>query len=130
MGRHIRFEAAKAFRTLYLSFRNPMKFIPDSPEGSNESGHWVKGEIPKEMRIWKPADARLVHFLLMHVCLTNVAPASYPIVSYNALAQLPEHARLGLNPDDLSGDSILAVGGAYFEDLVLDQAVSVCVPLI
>lgn len=88
MGRQLRFENAKARRSLFVSYRTPMQFTPcESPEGKiyrlyaptgapltltvasedgpdvtidskGVRGRWIEIDLPDVLRIWKPYQVR------------------------------------------------------------------------
>ncbi|EJD03642.1 uncharacterized protein FOMMEDRAFT_166994 [Fomitiporia mediterranea MF3/22] len=69
MGRYLRCESARARRTLWISYRTPVQFIPCAPQHAQEGseatvddsqvkGRWVECGLPDALRIWKPRDVR------------------------------------------------------------------------
>lgn len=42
MGRQLRFELARAFRSLWISYRNPMQFIPSSADEIGKFSHCIQ----------------------------------------------------------------------------------------
>lgn len=72
LGRNLRYEPARAFRTLLVSYRTPTQYIPvninrESQVHNNYHPHQtsqsVTLDLPFAMRIWKPANSKF-HSLL------------------------------------------------------------------
>ena len=68
MGRQLRFEAARAFRTLRISYRKPMRLIPanETSELTADATTHAEGQparlieltLPSAMRIWRVPNSR------------------------------------------------------------------------
>ncbi|PBL00508.1 hypothetical protein ARMGADRAFT_382575 [Armillaria gallica] len=67
LGRHLRYEPARAFRTLLLSYRIPMQFIPitdgDAVPGEHNRGKHVELDLPYAMRLWRPRNSKYLALL-------------------------------------------------------------------
>lgn len=67
LGRHLRYEPARAFRTLLLSYRTPMQFIPiadrDAVPGEHNRGKHVELDLPYAMRLWRPRNSKYLALL-------------------------------------------------------------------
>ncbi|KAL5519269.1 hypothetical protein ACEPAH_952 [Sanghuangporus vaninii] len=68
MGRYLRYENARARRTLWISYRTPMYFMPCSSQDeegpdivtdeTGVKGRWIESDLPDALRIWKPRDVK------------------------------------------------------------------------
>ncbi|KAF8632990.1 hypothetical protein AX15_001587 [Amanita polypyramis BW_CC] len=56
MGRTLRYEPARAFRTLLVSYRTPVQVL--SPSGSGGRTQSIMLDLPYAMRLWKPKDSK------------------------------------------------------------------------
>ncbi|KLO20673.1 hypothetical protein SCHPADRAFT_16570 [Schizopora paradoxa] len=109
-GRTLRFESARAHRSLYLSYRKPRRFTPNAgnevSRSSNENdceelgggGRWVELDLPEHMHVVLPPDSKyaIVHYnsdALEKAGLNPRQPA-FPAVS---LDQLEDNGRLFSN---------------------------------
>ncbi|KAH7930380.1 hypothetical protein BV22DRAFT_1028340 [Leucogyrophana mollusca] len=65
LGRYLRYEPARAFRTLLISYRIPRQFIPSGvPDGTSDFGRdGVELELPTTMRIWRQPGVRHISLL-------------------------------------------------------------------
>ncbi|KAF7311102.1 RNA binding protein [Mycena chlorophos] len=60
-GRILRFERARAFRTLLISYRPPVQTIP-SPNGKGP-GETIELDLPHAMRMWRPRNSKYLSIL-------------------------------------------------------------------
>ncbi|KAF5385322.1 hypothetical protein D9615_001326 [Tricholomella constricta] len=64
LGRTLRYEPARAFRTLLISYRTPMQNIPgNSVEGSSLKLQAVELDLPSAMRVWRPRNSKFYSIL-------------------------------------------------------------------
>ncbi|KAJ7109996.1 hypothetical protein C8R44DRAFT_884008 [Mycena epipterygia] len=62
LGRVLRYEPARAFRTLLISYRTPIQFIP-SGDRSKGGGENVQLDPPLAMRLWRPRNSKFLSLL-------------------------------------------------------------------
>ncbi|KAJ7161358.1 hypothetical protein C8R43DRAFT_331590 [Mycena crocata] len=60
LGRVLRYEPARAFRTLLISYRTPVQFIPS---GDRSGGKNVQLDPPLAMRLWRPRNSKFLSLL-------------------------------------------------------------------
>ncbi|KAF8221675.1 hypothetical protein L208DRAFT_659669 [Tricholoma matsutake] len=69
LGRTLRYEPARAFRTLLISYRTPVQYIPFNRETRStgndlpKAGQTVELDLPNAMRVWKPRNSKFVSLL-------------------------------------------------------------------
>ncbi|KII94122.1 hypothetical protein PLICRDRAFT_122139 [Plicaturopsis crispa FD-325 SS-3] len=70
VGRYLRFERARAFRTLLISYRTPMQYIPGPAAESSptrpenhEPGRTIKLDLATDMKLWRPRGAKYLSIL-------------------------------------------------------------------
>ncbi|KAJ6621088.1 hypothetical protein B0H10DRAFT_2215358 [Mycena sp. CBHHK59/15] len=61
LGRVLRYEPARAFRTLLISYRTPMQFIPSGDR--NKGGENIQLDPPFAMRLWRPRNSKFLSLL-------------------------------------------------------------------
>ncbi|KAJ7103313.1 hypothetical protein B0H15DRAFT_206570 [Mycena belliarum] len=61
LGRVLRYEPARAFRTLLISYRTPMQFI--SSDRGKGGGENVQLDPPLAMRLWRPRNSKYLSLL-------------------------------------------------------------------
>ncbi|KAF8922105.1 hypothetical protein CPB85DRAFT_1427438 [Mucidula mucida] len=78
LGRHLRYEPARAFRTLLISYRSPVQFIPNAENSPAEYGRGkhVELDLPYAMRLWKPRNSRYLAILYNAEAVDAEAQAS------------------------------------------------------
>ncbi|KAJ7751270.1 hypothetical protein DFH07DRAFT_531521 [Mycena maculata] len=62
LGRVLRYEPARAFRTLLISYRTPIQFIPSGDRGKG-GGENVQLDPPLAMRLWRPQNSKFLSLL-------------------------------------------------------------------
>ncbi|KAJ7040393.1 hypothetical protein C8F04DRAFT_255421 [Mycena alexandri] len=62
LGRVLRYEPARAFRTLLISYRAPVQFIPSGDRGKG-GGETIQLDPPLAMRIWRPRNTKYLSLL-------------------------------------------------------------------
>ncbi|KAJ7675396.1 hypothetical protein B0H17DRAFT_135636 [Mycena rosella] len=62
LGRVLRYEPARAFRTLLISYRTPMQFI-SSGDRSKGGGENIQLDPPLAMRLWRPRNSKFLSLL-------------------------------------------------------------------
>ncbi|KAF7347648.1 RNA binding protein [Mycena venus] len=92
LGRVLRYEPARAFRTLLISYRTPVQYIPS---GDRKGGQTVQLDPPLAMRIWRPRNTKYLSIL------------------YNTDAVDAENHANTVNP---TGDP-----GLFFQPVVFDE---------
>ncbi|KAG6832548.1 hypothetical protein H0H92_000177 [Tricholoma furcatifolium] len=61
LGRTLRYEPARAFRTLLISYRTPMQHIPaNTLEGKSQT---IELNLPAAMRVWQPKNSKFYSLL-------------------------------------------------------------------
>ncbi|KAJ7225256.1 hypothetical protein GGX14DRAFT_637859 [Mycena pura] len=61
LGRVLRYEPARAFRTLLISYRTPVQFIPSGDrKGGDET---IQLDPPHAMRLWRPRNSKYLSIL-------------------------------------------------------------------
>ncbi|KNZ75039.1 hypothetical protein J132_05329 [Termitomyces sp. J132] len=60
LGRTLRYEPARAFRTLLISYRTPMQFPPNNLDPSPKP---VELNLPTAMRVWRPKNSKFYSLL-------------------------------------------------------------------
>lgn len=58
LGRYLRYEPARAFRTLLISYRTPSQAAASNEVTGLPSGEIVKLELPQAIRMWKPKNSK------------------------------------------------------------------------
>ncbi|KAJ7897079.1 hypothetical protein B0H14DRAFT_390593 [Mycena olivaceomarginata] len=61
LGRALRYEPARAFRTLLISYRTPVQSIP--PGDRNGGGQTIQLDPPLAMRVWRPRNTKYLSIL-------------------------------------------------------------------
>ncbi|KAJ7446435.1 hypothetical protein B0H11DRAFT_2336849 [Mycena galericulata] len=61
LGRVLRYEPARAFRTLLISYRTPFQFIPSGDRGKGSEK--VQLDPPLAMRLWRPRNSKFLSLL-------------------------------------------------------------------
>ncbi|KAJ7070828.1 hypothetical protein C8F01DRAFT_1107992 [Mycena amicta] len=59
-GRVLRYEPARAFRTLLISYRPPVQFIPAT---NGKDGEAIQLDLPHAMRMWRPRNSKYLSIL-------------------------------------------------------------------
>ncbi|KAJ7170094.1 hypothetical protein C8R46DRAFT_223301 [Mycena filopes] len=62
LGRVLRYEPARAFRTLLISYRAPVQFIPSGDRGKG-GGETIQLNPPLAMRMWRPRNTKYLSLL-------------------------------------------------------------------
>ncbi|KAJ6504401.1 hypothetical protein DFH09DRAFT_292099 [Mycena vulgaris] len=62
LGRVLRYEPARAFRTLLISYRTPIQFIPSGDRSKGGGGN-VQLDPPLAMRLWRPRNSKFLSLL-------------------------------------------------------------------
>ncbi|KAF8898973.1 hypothetical protein BD779DRAFT_50484 [Infundibulicybe gibba] len=101
MGRILRYEPARAFRTLIISYRAPTQFIPAGNPAEGRSGardgEIIKLDLPFAMRIWRPKNTKFYNIL------------------YNAEAVDAEAHSAAQNVDGSMADGVLFLKPVLFD---------------
>ncbi|KAG6866048.1 hypothetical protein C0991_009145 [Blastosporella zonata] len=63
LGRTLRYEPARAFRTLLISYRTPMQHIPAYGLDANSNPQVVELNLPTAMRAWRPRNSKFYSLL-------------------------------------------------------------------
>ncbi|KAJ7651730.1 hypothetical protein DFH06DRAFT_552250 [Mycena polygramma] len=61
LGRVLRYEPARAFRTLLISYRTPVQFIPSVDRKTR--GETIQLDAPLAMRVWRPRNTKYLSIL-------------------------------------------------------------------
>ncbi|KAG5644609.1 hypothetical protein DXG03_008087 [Asterophora parasitica] len=62
LGRTLRYEPARAFRTLLISYRTPMQNVPGN-QGNSAKPQAVELDLPFAMRLWRPWNSKFYSLL-------------------------------------------------------------------
>ncbi|KAK0208832.1 hypothetical protein DFS33DRAFT_1380321 [Desarmillaria ectypa] len=112
LGRHLRYEPARAFRTLLLSYRTPMQFIPitdgDAVPGEHNRGKHVELDLPYAMRLWRPRNSKYLALLYNAEAVEaeNQASASKSRFSGDSCGDQVSHQVLHLQPVTCDAETI------------------------
>lgn len=117
MGRMLRYESARARRSLWISYRTPIHFLPCASQSgkyfvqhslhilvlilspieegtgivtdeNGQKGRWIESDLPDAMRIWKPREARSVTVPFFTLLLLSLlSKFSFPVISYRGEAR-------------------------------------------
>ncbi|KAG6879860.1 hypothetical protein C0992_010529 [Termitomyces sp. T32_za158] len=63
LGRALRYEPARAFRTLLISYRTPMQQIPVNSLDAHSKPQLVELNLPTAMRVWRPGNSKFYSLL-------------------------------------------------------------------
>ncbi|EGO05305.1 hypothetical protein SERLA73DRAFT_157880 [Serpula lacrymans var. lacrymans S7.3] len=91
MGRYLRFEPARAFRTLLISYRCPRQYVPSDSTGrvfgDFKRDRLVELELPSAMKLWRNAGAKYLSILYNSDACTAAEVEGLQVnVNYNANA--------------------------------------------